>query len=272
MTPAQELKPQMEKQEVLSSEKPKTINEEKTTERQRSPIENKASGNTAGSEEEKNIINKQILLLLVIVLGFLCALTRLINKFYNFRGLGILANPWSWSFLIGVTVFSGISYMSLDQINIPINLPYQLLGLVVSPLLGNTVTILGRLTKTSRFDTGATGQVQELVAAKSKNILFELIREAISCRMDKEVSRLAQKFNWDEIKHSVVRLVNVSITTGRIGHKEGEEAKNFIEEIKPCKNINEDQNNRYNALHRMIQVSSFRQLCYFLEQCERDRA
>ncbi len=244
--------------------------EEPITEITESPIEEKkpreeTSSPGAGLRDEKKRKNY---ILWAILLGFIFGLTRLISKFYNFWGLGIFTNLYSWLFLGVVTVFSGISYAPIQGIK---NIDFQFLGLALSPILGNIVTIFGRLTRTSRLDTGATTSVKELEDAKSKNFLLELIREAISIRMDQVVYLLARKCEWEGIKYAVVRLVDVSITTGRVARKDGEETKDFINKFKPSTNEQEDLNNKYNALHRMIQVSSFRQLKYFLEICAKEQ-
>jgi hypothetical protein len=131
---------------------------------------------------------------------------------------------------------------------------------------GNVFTIVGRFSRASRLDTGATSHVTELEKVKSNNFLLELIRGAIGDRMDQEVAQLARRYDLCLIKEVVERLVNNAIELGQATPQDGEAALEFVLGFEPCADKRMDFNNKYKVLHRAIRVSSFRQVRSRLER------
>ena len=235
---------------------------------------------TGGSPLLPRLRSKFINLLVVAGLGFLLGWVRLLAKFYRFWGLGILTNPFTWLFLVLVAAASAGSYALYIICVDPQKMMWGLIAKSgLGPLLeffgptvtGNVITIVGRFSRASRLDTGATSQVKELEKVKSNNFFLELIRVAIGDRMDQEVARLARRYDLDLIKEVVERLVNNAIELGQVTPKDGEAGLEFILGFEPCADERTDFNNKYKALHRAIRMSSFRQLRSRLERDAREQ-
>jgi hypothetical protein len=206
--------------------------------------------------------------------GFLVGFLRLLKQFYRFIGLGIIANWYSGLFLGLVALSSGASYLALAKavefskgfltndgmLWLVLDKGQSLFPIIGGSMLGNGFTILGRLFRRSRLDTGAFTQVRDLRELKSNNVLFHLICEPILDGMDKAVIQMARLYDWGLIKETVSRLVESEITLGRIEPKEGEEAVKYMLAAKTSTDPSIDFNNKYSTLMRAIKVSSFRQL------------
>ncbi len=201
-------------------------------------------------------------LALGIGFGLVFGLARLLAKFNRFVGLGIFTNPYSWLFLVLVGATSGLAYMLIDGPARMEFLTSQLpaLGILGSSVLGNVAALAGRLVPSSRGEGGGASRVRELQEIKTTDVLFNMIRGSIGETLDREVSRMAKRYDLETIKDTVNRLVESEVTLGRISPDASETSLPRILEIEATGDQRKDFNNRYLALHRAIQLSSFKQV------------
>lgn len=218
------------------------------------------------SDEPKQPLNFTHFLM-GIALGFVIGLMRLVRNFYRFLGLGVCTHWSSWFFLVYVSAFSGLSYYVLIPLlpGLVAQLePFKglqdagLLGIFVSPIAGNICTILGRAF--SPPDAGTTAKPKDLQAFKTVNFFNRLILDSVKLRMDDEVERMAEQYNWDLIKDATQRLVNIEFAAEDLSEEEAESIRKQILAYQPNPDKNKDFHCKCRALGVLLRVTSFRRL------------
>lgn len=190
-------------------------------------------------------------------------LGRLVKRFYPFLGLGVVLNPWTGIFLTLAALVAPSSHMILSltaqRFNTAGLLQLQPLQTLVAILVGNGSSALGRLLGGKRrLGIDPSGQAQDRDKLNSDNLLIAFISVRIKGRMNQEIDRMAQRYDWDLIKTTVSRLLQNERALDP--SKEVEEVEKFVQAFEPSSDTKTDQDNKYRALQRVVGVSSFTEL------------
>jgi len=187
---------------------------------------------------------------------------RLLKRFYSFLGLGVVLNPWTGIFLVLVGVSAACSHLMLLQTIQSFSAAVtssrmQPLLAILGGVLGNLSSVLGRLRK-SRTGTEAASEVKDLEQLKSDNLFIKFICRRIRTGMNREIDRMAKRYDWHVIKPTVSRLLQNERALEP--SQANEEAEKYVLAFQPSTDSGTDIENRYRALQRVVGVTSFLEL------------
>jgi hypothetical protein len=139
----------------------------------------------------------------------------------------------------------------------------QSLLAIAGSLLGNLSSVLGRLTGKPKPGTEVSSQVKDLEQLKSDNFFILFICRRIRTGMNREIDRMARRYDWIVIKPTVSRLLQNERALQP--SREAEEAEKYVLAFEPSTDLTADIENRYRALQRVVGVTSFLELRSRLE-------
>jgi hypothetical protein len=213
-------------------------------------------------------------LAIALAVGGATCLFRLATKFSRFWLLGVTANRYAAIYVVMGMVLSGVSYFAGSQAGrLPFIKSY-------GPWVGS-ISALAALLFGPGFSFGSRAHpvgTSELVGLKvdfSRSPFFfiveEKVLESIQNRMQEEVIAISKLYGWMEIKSAARKALGEEGTARQITDEVFENLTKFIKSLPSKAKKGADEDEKYNALYRILGQCKFRRLRRFLEASTKGR-
>jgi|GEM_PF-5767606 len=203
---------------------------------------------------------------MVVALGF--AWLKLLTDFYQYRGLliALLFNGYSWVFVVFIATLSFVvDYFAYFHWVRKLELAhaYLVLGhMGVSALFANFVPLL--VAKIRILHPTHDPSVEK--RPTEMNVVFGAIRETLDGHTNGKLTNWARQYTWDEVRYAAHTMRIDHENSKQITPEQSGRWKSDIDAYKPCDNIVEDEQKKYELLRRVMTHSSFRDLRMRLKQ------